>query len=296
MMRRMSAIVTLPIEHWAQPSSETLRDTAARALEAGQVLYLPALSFALTPAERPLLRPSCLDPRRKNISFESSSGAVKGARTAAAEIPLLQALLRRFQRQALTLVQDLLPAYTPHLRLARTSYRPAAVSQRRQSPRKDDRLLHVDAFPSRPNHGERILRVFSNVNPEGLARTWHVGEPFEDCARAFLPRLPAPRPAWARLLRAAGITRGLRSAYDHYMLTLHDTMKQDRHYQESAPRETVAFAAGSTWIVFSDQTLHAALSGQYLLEQTLHLPVRALLRPEHAPLAVLERLTGRVLV
>ena len=46
----------------------------------------------------------------------------------------------------------------------------------------DDRLLHIDAFPSRPMRGRRILRFFANVAPNS-PRHWHVGQPFEDFAR-----------------------------------------------------------------------------------------------------------------
>jgi hypothetical protein len=42
--------------------------------------------------------------------------------------------------------------------------------------------------------------------------------------------------------------------------------------------------------------MHAAISGQYMLEQTIHLPVTALYNPESSPLATLERLCGRPLV
>jgi hypothetical protein len=42
--------------------------------------------------------------------------------------------------------------------------------------------------------------------------------------------------------------------------------------------------------------LHAALGGQFMLEQTFFLPVAAMLHPERSPLAVLERLSGRSLV
>jgi hypothetical protein len=42
--------------------------------------------------------------------------------------------------------------------------------------------------------------------------------------------------------------------------------------------------------------MHAAVSGQYMLEQTIHLPVSALYDAERAPLAILERLTGRRLI
>ena len=37
----------------------------------------------------------------------------------------------------------------------------------------------------------------------------------------------------------------------------------------------VAFPAGSSWLVFTDQVLHAALGGEFALEQTFHLDVAA---------------------
>jgi hypothetical protein len=42
--------------------------------------------------------------------------------------------------------------------------------------------------------------------------------------------------------------------------------------------------------------MHAAVSGQYMIEQTIHLPVAALYEPQQAPIAILERLTGRSLL
>ena len=161
--------------------------------------------------------------------------------------------------------------------------------------RKDDTLLHVDAFPSRPNRGERILRVFSNVHPEGVPRVWKVGDLFEDTAKEFLPRIKAPIPGSAALLRSLGVTKSRRSHYDHLMLRMHDAMKQDQTYQARSSHLRFGFPPGSTWICFSDQAAHAALSGQFMLEQTLHLPLEQQYFPERSPLKVLERLCGRAL-
>jgi hypothetical protein len=137
--------------------------------------------------------------------------------------------------------------------------------------------------------------VFSNVNPAGQPRIWQVGEPFEDFARRFLPKIKPRGAASAWLLQHLGGIKGNRSAYDRYMLALHDTAKADRLYQAEAPRAEIAFPAGATWIVFSDQVLHAALGGQHLLEQTFHLPVAAMADEQKSPLRILERLTGRSL-
>jgi len=79
------------------------------------------------------------------------------------------------------------------------------------------------------------------------------------------------------------------------MLQLHDRVKANQGYHDQVPQATVSLAAGSTWLVFTDQVLHAVMSGQYTLEQTFHLPVEAQCRPELSPLRVLERLSGRVL-
>lgn len=80
------------------------------------------------------------------------------------------------------------------------------------------------------------------------------------------------------------------------MLGLHDAMKADLNYQRDGSQELAAFQPGSTWICFSDQTSHAVLSGQFMLEQTFFLPVAAMIRPEYGPLAILERLTGQRLL
>jgi len=156
--------------------------------------------------------------------------------------------------------------------------------------------LHVDAFPSRPNYGERILRVFTNVNPDGVPRVWRVGEPFETVAKQFFPRAK-PYSRWqAQVLKALHVTKSLRSEYDHLMLQLHDGMKADAEYQRSAQQVKMPFAAGSVWVCFSDQASHAVMSGQYMLEQTLHLPAARQYNPDASPLAILTRLTGRNLV
>jgi len=265
------------------------------ALESGKVLFFPNLGFELQPQERELLRPDIRDPGARNISL-NVDGTLKGAAGDAATQLALAAMIGRFREQALALIAALLPFYAQALRLAPTSFRPMQVESRRQSWRADDRRLHVDAFPSRPNYGERILRVFANVNPDGAPRVWRVGEPFETVARQFLPKAK-PYSVWqAKALKALRVTKSLRSEYDHLMLQLHDGMKRDMAYQQSSPQETVPFPAGSVWVCFSDQTSHAVMSGQYMLEQTLHLPAAHAYDKAASPLAILQRLTGRPLV
>jgi hypothetical protein len=258
------------------------------------VLVFPRARFVPGESERKFLDVRWSDGRAKNISLDRD--AIKGAAGTSAERADLAAMVARFARDAASLVGALFPRYAPWLRSARTSYRPHRASGRPVSWRKDDTRLHIDAFPSRPNRGERILRVFSNVNPAGEDRVWRVGEPFEAMAARLLPRVRAQRPGEAALLHALRVTRTRRSEYDHLMLGLHDAAKSDLDYQRDSPQEEARFAPGTTWICFSDQVMHAAMSGQYMLEQTIHLPLAALYEPARSPLAVLQRLTGRGLV
>ncbi len=291
----MDVTLTLPIMQWEGPFDPPAQAAAIAALEAGQVLVLPQLSFVLTGAEPTLLDRGALDDSRKNVSFDPATGATLGTGFAGAELATLTAMLARFGAQAEALVRGLLPRYAPALERARTSFRPAEIAGRAYAARKDDRRLHVDAFPTRPMHGRRILRLFSNIAPDGTPRAWRVGEPFADFAAKFFPRVRGPLPAQAWAMERLGLTKGRRSAYDFYMLGLHDAGKLDSAYQTEAPSHPLSFAPGTTWLCFTDSVLHAAMAGRFALEQTFHLPVAAMARPEQAPLRVLEKLAGRAL-
>ena len=289
----MSGIVTLDLTGWHPVLAPGVQESAVRAIEDGGVLVLPHVGFALSDRERRFLSPAWSDGRAKNVSLDGAR--LKGARGTAEDLSELTAMVARFAQSASDLVVTLFPRYAPFVQRARTSYRPQPAVGRRVSWRKDDSRLHLDAFPSRPTHGERILRVFSNVNPVA-DRVWRVGEPFEAVARSFLPRIRDPLPGSAAVLAALKVTKRRRSVYDHLMLNLHDRAKEDTAYQRDCAQQVVHFAPGTTWMCFSDQVMHAAVSGQYMLEQTIHLPVAALYDPSVAPLAILERMTGRTLV
>jgi hypothetical protein len=265
-------------------------------VEAGKVVFFPGFGFDLRGEESRSLHPSIADPKRKNISLDAGNGELHGMLGDAATRKAVRNLLARYCGAAQQLVAQLLPEYAGALRAAPTSLRLHQVETRSTSWRKDDSRLHIDAFPSRPNYGQRILRVFLNIHPEGTPRVWRIGEPFDAMAAHFLPRIRPQRPGQAMLLAALKITRRRRSDYDHYMLKLHDAMKADPDYQRDCDQQTVAFAPGTAWVCFSDQTSHAAMSGQFLLEQTFFLEVATMADPDRAPLAVLQRQLGRRLI
>ena len=274
-------------------------DGPTRAIEAmiedGLVLSFPHLPFTLADGERRFLDERWADGHAKNISVRWPGGELRGAAAQGADLDALRAMVVRYAEQAEAFALRLFPHYTGHLRRGNSSFRPAQIATRQTSWRKDDSRLHIDAFPSNPMHGTRLLRVFSNVNPSGQPREWRVGEPFEDHARRYLPRIGRPLPYSALLLHAMGITKRRRTEYDHVMLQLHDRAKADLEFQRTGPQARIDFAPGTTWVVYSDQVLHAAMGGQHMMEQTFLLDVESLRQPAKSPLRTLERLLNRAL-
>ena len=282
-------LTALETARWDAALDPAAATAATRELEAGKVVFLPRLRFALQDEEQRFLSPRWLAGKAKNISFDPLTGKLAHTAAAGTDRAQLAALVARFASQAHALVLNVCPHYAPHLRQGLASFRPVATRGRATSRRKDDTRLHVDAFASRPNQGTRILRVFCNVNPDGEPRVWEIGEPFDAVARQFLDRVPAQWPGSAWLLQKLRVTKGRRSAYDHVMLNLHDHAKLDDGYQRTAPRTRVEFPAHSTWIVYTDRVMHAALDGQFLLEQTFYLPVAAMQDARCSPLYILEQ-------
>lgn len=291
----MSRVVEVDVAGWTTPASAAKQTLARQALEQGSVLLLPRLRFEVEPGEGSLFTPATLSGG-KNVSFDAADGDLRNCSLADAEVARLTRFMLRFADQSRGLIEALLPAYGAGLVRKRTSFRPAEIAGRVSSWREDDSQLHVDSFQTSPVQGWRILRVFSNVDPQGRGRRWRLGEPFERVAARFVPSIRRPLPALSFALHRLGRTKTRRSAYDHYMLQLHDGMKADAAYQASADQESFELPAGSTWIAFTDQVSHAAMSGQYALEQTFVVPVALMADESKSPLRILERVLGRRLV
>lgn len=280
---------------WDAAFSLEEQQAAICSLERGEILLFPNLSFSVDVSEKHLIKPEVVN-KSKNVSYNPATKSIGGTGCGPDDAALLTKMMARFSDSAHALVYGVLPSYQKAIARGRTSFRPVEVEGRVTSWRKDDTRLHVDAFPSSPTQGKRILRVFSNVNPAGRPRTWKAGEPFEAVAQRFLPQLKRPFPGASRIQHLFRVTKSYRTDYDAFMLQLHDRMKEDTDYQTKAKHEVIDFPAGSTWMVYTDQVSHAALSGQFQFEQTFYLPVPAMQEPSASPLKVLERLSNRVLV
>ena len=257
-------------------------------LESGKIIFLPEHKFALKNHESVLLNANILASGKKNISYDFAKKKMRHIASHYRQTPTYgyaEDMLNRYALFAKNLIDALCPDYQEHLLWGRTSYRPVEISNRKVSVLKNDQLLHVDAFKSMPVKGQRILRVFTNINPEQKPRVWHIGEDFPDVLRRFEHKIKPYSSLKAAVLAFFKLTKSKRSAYDHCMLELHNHMKLDKDYQTAVKKLEFKFPAQSSWIVFTDQVSHAALSGQYLLEQTFYLPMANMLHHETAPLS-----------
>lgn len=277
----------LPHSSWHATEAEPV-DTEVSLealLEDGAVLRFTQLPFALQANEHQLLNAGSADGLAKNISLRWPHGdaapRLRGAAGTAEQLEAMQAMIARFAEHSEALVTRLFAHYAGHLRRGNSSFRPLPIGSRVTSWRQDDTRLHVDAFPSNPTGGKRLLRVFSNINPNGEPRAWRTGEHFETFAKRYLPQLHRSLPGSATVLHSLHITKARRTEYDHVTLRLHDLAKADLRYQREAPQAHYRFMPGTTWICFTDQVLHAAMSGQHLLEQTFVLEPENMRRPKN---------------
>ncbi len=282
-----------------------------RQLEAGNILFFPQVPFDFPQEEIDFL----LQQRqggsktRKNIAYKPQLDVITNHTTddpKAAQ--MMKSVLRGYSARVTQFLSQCLAPYAPHWKHDYASFRPFQEKGRPLRLRARNDLLHVDAFPTRPLHGDRILRFFTNINPTE-SRNWITSQPFESLIEQFggTNGVPFPRSVshsilshWIRkgkeLLRSKGLKIPMRSPYDRFMLHMHNYLKENGEFQKNCPKDAWEFPPNSCWAVFTDQVSHAALSGQYAIEQTFLIPQRALINSEKSPLAVLERLSQRNMV
>lgn len=272
-------------------------------LEDGNILFFPQTPFPLAADARALLTQvrQTNSAHTKNISYRPKQDRVRGLAAGHDQRPRLREIMRAYSQNVARFVTDFLRPYAGGWQLDFASFRSVEERGRVLAPKARNDLLHVDAFPTRPTNGKRILRVFTNVNPDE-PRIWLTAASFEALAERFasdagLHQFAEGAHAWHHLLRQlassmrTALGRPNHSRYDRFMLGFHDYLKANRAFQHGSKirRE---FPPNSTWIVFTDMVSHAVLSGRFALEQTFILNRDHLMQPQKAPVEILERLCG----
>lgn len=285
------------------------REARARAycemLESGQILFFRELPFHLSAADRDfLLTQEWAELRmHKNVSYRPSEDLLRGVTGNPQTIERVHSILRDYSAQVIEFLTKFLSPYAGKWILDFASFRPFEEERRSLPVHKRNDLLHVDAFPSRPTRGGRILRVFTNLNPS-KPRVWQTTESFESLAKqhamdAGLQQIAESDGFLSRTVQDWGAKLGFssfgRTPYDMFMLRFHDYLKENHAFQANCPKTQMEFPPLATWIVFTDCVAHAVMSGQYAIEQTVLVRPEALVAPKFAPYRILETLAGRAL-
>jgi len=272
-------------------------------LEAGNILFPPQtpLTFPGDDLEFLLRRKQTDASFHKNISYRPAEDRITGLDNSAAgpEVDRLRAIVASYSQRASRFLSGLLPPYAGKWKLDLASYRPLEERARPARLHARNDLPHVDAFPTRPTNGDRILRLLTNIN-RSQPRVWITTRNFAVIGSQFAKMIGLPQPpnanafskAFRRITRAVHLPGANRSPYDDFMHRCHNAMKEDGQFQQSCPTQRWEFPAHSTWVVFTDFVSHAVLQGQYALEQTFLISSDAMIQPELSPLRILERMVG----
>jgi hypothetical protein len=275
-------------------------------LEKGQIVFFRTLPFQFPNEDQEFLLSQEWTELRmhKNVSYRPSEDVLRGVSGDARTMDRIQTIMRNYSAQVIEFLTKFLAPYASKWMLDYSSFRPIEEEGRDLPVHKRNDLLHVDAFPSRPTRGGRILRVFTNLNRE-RPRVWNTTEGFESLAQQFandagLQQIAEGDSLIGRAVQTWGEKLGFRgmgrTPYDMFMLRFHDYLKENEKFQEDCPKYRVEFPPLATWIVFTDCVAHSVISGQYAIEQTLLIPPQALAAPEAAPYRILENLAGRPLI
>jgi len=270
-------------------------------LEEGHILFFPQTPFDLPQEAIQFLLSQGQSGvwYHKNIAYRPAQDRLTGYAGGGADaVAKLHDVLRSYSQRVIAFAAEWLSPYALRWRVDFASFRPQQERGRALRQRARNDLLHVDSFPTRPSNGDRILRVFTNINPRE-PRVWITSDTFEGLVERFagagmpIPKgLSSPERILRKCAQAAGLRSLARSPYDAWMLRFHHFLKAQDDFQRSSPRSQWEFPPHGTWIVFTDMVSHAVLSGQHALEQTFVVAKDSLVLPEKAPIRVLERLAG----
>jgi hypothetical protein len=293
--------VSQPSTQSPDPSQWSERQIAER-LERGEVVHYPICPFQLPQNEERqfLLEQKLASRAHKNISYDPAKDRTAGYRLEDhRQASRLHDLLSTFSAVVTAWLTNNVPRYATAWRLDQVTFRPEEEATRRLRHNARNDLLHVDAFPSRPTNGYRILRVFANVNPTD-PRVWITSDPFAKLLERYGRQVGLPDGGfhWSGLWQRGVVglfnpNRRRRSPYDEFMLRMHDFMKAHDDFQENCFKRYWEFQPGCAWMAITDTCSHAALRGRFALEHSYFLAPESLALPNEAPAALLARACGQ---
>ena len=292
---------------WKNARDAADKDARARALcrelEAGRILYFPKLPYDFPSDEREFLLSRQWNELRlhKNVSYRPADDVLRGFSGDHGTVTHLHHIVRSYSAHVIDFLRDFLRPYAGQMeaglgqlpaargrgarpfaaqaqRPAARGRVPAAADARRAHPARVYEPARDEA--ARVVRGRRLRLAGGKVRGRRPA-----------CGR-FAAKNGFLRRSVSRWAAGMGLARLSRTPYDQFMLRFHDYLKENDDFQRNSPKVRLEFPPLATWMVFTDGVAHAAMSGQFAIEQTLLIPPEALVAPESAPYRILERVAG----
>ena len=287
------------------------------ALEGNRIVYFPKSPFALPgTAELEFLRVELQSRLKlKNVSYHPEGDRLSGLEADGSMVERTQRVLRDHLGAVTSFLQCVIPHLCVGATFGKTSFRPIQERGRGLKPHASNELVHVDAGAYGATDGDRILRLFVNMNEredhvwgskgsiQDLLRRHGAAAGLFDSTGRLKMRLRKNAADHAFSLAVRSLTkinplaRTLDSSpYDRAMRQLHNYMKDSEVFKSDLRGyEEIHFPPGSAWMVFTDGVTHASLSGQFALVTTIAVRRQALRYPQFAPYNLLAaRASSRV--
>ncbi len=277
------------------PATQESKASLAERLERGELIHFPTCPFALPHGkDLPFLFSQRLRFANKNITFNPHTDKLHGyGWKNRAQAQRLLHIIREFGEKAAAWIHHLLPQYHNAIHRDRVSFRPEEEATRKLRTTARNDLIHIDAFPTRPTRGARLLRLFVNINPVD-ARVWITSELFSDLVAEFgnCIRVGSHPGNWElgrQVVKMFSSRKFPTAPFDLFMLRMHHYLKLNEKFQEKCRKQFWKFPPGSVWLAFTDSLSHAVLRGRFALEHSFFVPKECLLVPEVAPVTIFEQ-------
>ena len=192
--------------------------------------------------------------------------------------------LKEFQSAAEVVVKNIIGFNQSDYQGDRVSWRPYELStvSRRWNARDD--LFHIDSFSSRPTQGRRILRMFFNASDrDEIIWSNSIG------LLEYLRTNPC-----LEIIKNKITARS--ESFDQWLGQIHDLLKKDEAFQETAPRSIHRFKPGSAWLVLTDASLHSYLRGDWLMDISWFVSNPELVQSQRSPVSLFKEINPGSLI
>ena len=273
-------------------------------LEKGNVLKLPKLPQLLTEKEW-LFFVEAQKEKRKNFVYSLQGNKtfsfVKNKKNMAK-------ILQKYEKNVSFFLSKLLQSYATFLQKESVFYYHKEEKKESFDQQRLKDLLDVSGNSRQISNGDRFLRFCTNIHPN-KEKQWNSSFLFHEMIKKFGTKdifvlMTKKRKKLSnkierkmkKFLSMIGFSISVPSSYDYLMKDFYDFFKGNKKFSKTSTKQEWHFSPFSSWIFFSDATYLSSMEGEDVIGVNYIVSRKKMLNPETAPVSILERLLGDILV